>query len=120
MKNEQEADMRLSGLLGMARRGGKLTTGFNAVVTLIAAGKRVLVLLAADLSQKTEKELRFSSRDKQIEIIRIPLEKEEIGRALGLAKPVGVLALEDKGFASTIRTLCSHHEGESKEEFTIC
>lgn len=118
MKNNQGQSGRLSGLLGMARRGGRLTTGFDAVTALIAAGRDIMVLLAADLSEKTEKELRFAARDRAYEIIRLPLGKEEVGRSLGFDKPVGVLALEDKGFAATVRTLC-RNEGDSKEE-TLC
>ncbi|MDD2418705.1 MAG: ribosomal L7Ae/L30e/S12e/Gadd45 family protein [Oscillospiraceae bacterium] len=117
--SNQEKSGRLGGLLGMARRGGRLTTGFNAVVCLIAKSKSVMLMLATDLSEKTEKELRFAARSKNHEIIRLPLSKEEIGQALGLTKPVGVLALEDEGFAATVRLLC-RDEGDSKEEFTVC
>ncbi|MDD2362044.1 MAG: ribosomal L7Ae/L30e/S12e/Gadd45 family protein [Oscillospiraceae bacterium] len=113
--SSQEVSGRLGGLLGMARRGGRLTTGFNAVVALITKDKEVMVMLAADLSEKTEKELRFAARSKDYEIVRLPLGKEDIGQALGLTKPVGVLALEDKGFAATVRSLC-RDDGDSKEE----
>ena len=57
MKAEQN---RLLGLLGIARRGGKITSGFDAVKELINDKKDVLVLLAMDLS-KTEKELRYAT-----------------------------------------------------------
>lgn len=54
---------RIAGLLGMARRAGRLTTGFDAVAALTAGGTAAVVLVAADLSEKTEKELRFAARN---------------------------------------------------------
>ncbi len=120
MNNKQDISGRLCGVLGMARRSGRLTTGFDAVSALIAADKEVLVLLAADLSKKTEKELRYAARNSETEILVIPLGKDEISGALGLRKPVGVLAVEDKGFADSVRTLGSRHMGDSKEEGSVC
>ncbi|NLN82024.1 MAG: 50S ribosomal protein L7 [Clostridiales bacterium] len=103
---------RLFGLLGIARRGGKLAVGFDAVAALMAEGKGSALLIADDLSEKTEKELRFKAGERESEIVRLPLGKDEIGSALGLGKPVGILAIDDKGFAKTVLMLCSHHEGD--------
>ena len=92
---------RLSGLLGLARRAGRLTAGFDAVKELLAAGRAQLILLAADLSPKTEKELRFAAGD-AVPLLSIELTKDEIGHAGGWNKPVGVIATEDKGFAAAM------------------
>ena len=97
---------KLTGLLGLSRRAGHMTCGFDAVADLLRGGRAVLVLLASDLSPKTEKELRFIGKDKAADIVQIPLDKSAIGRALGLKKPVGVLALTDKGFADAVRRQC--------------
>ena len=111
MKTDNSTE-RIAGLLGMARRAGRLTAGFDAVSLLIANGKAAVVILAADLSEKTEKELRYAAKsscdEEQMNMLRIPLNKEEIGHALGLKKPAGVLALEDEGFAASIQKLCRH------------
>ena len=80
MKAEQN---RLLGLLGIARRGGKITSGFDAVRELISDKKDVLVLLAMDLSAKTEKELRYAAGENK-EIFKIPFTKDEVGKAIGL------------------------------------
>lgn len=87
----------------MSRRAGKLTTGFDAVERLLKSGKADMVLTASDLSAKTEKELRFAARGREERIVSLPIDKAGLGRALGLDKPVGVLALCDKGFAAAIR-----------------
>ena len=49
--NEREASAsKLAGLLGIARRAGKLITGFDAAAASAAAGKAALLLMAADLA----------------------------------------------------------------------
>lgn len=99
---------RLAGLLGISRRAGRLVMGFDAVTGLIGEGKAALVMLASDLSEKTQKELRFATGDKPVPVRQIPLTKEEAGTACGLKKPVGVLATDDKGFARAMETCCLH------------
>lgn len=91
-----------TGLLGMARRAGKMTAGFDAVVRLLKEGKAYLVLTAADLSPKTEKELRFAAQGAD-RIYPLEADKAALGRLLGYQKPVGVLAISDKGFAASLR-----------------
>ena len=73
-----------------------------------AAGKAALLLMAADLSEKTAKELRYAAREKKIPLARMPLNKEETGAACGFQKPVGVLATEDRGFATAMGRHCLH------------
>lgn len=64
--------------------------------------------MAADLSEKTAKELRYAAREKKIPLARMPLNKEETGAACGFQKPVGVLATEDRGFATAMAgTACT-------------
>ncbi len=101
---------KLAGLIGMARRAGRLTTGFDAVREQLAAGKAAFVLLAADLSAKTEKELLFGL--KQVNMGRAPFGKEEMARALGFSRPVGVASTDDEGFAAAMKALCGRDEEE--------
>ncbi len=92
---------RLLGLLGMARRAGRLIAGFDATLDAVKAHRAQLVLLASDLSPKTEKELRFQA-ETAVPILTLALTKEEIGHAAGFGKPVGVVTTEDKGFAAAL------------------
>ncbi len=94
---------KLSGLLGMCRRCGRLVTGFDAVVALCET-ETPLLMTAADASPRTEKELRF--RAARHPIYRLPLSKDEIARAIGSQKPIACLATDDEGFARAIRPLC--------------
>lgn len=91
-------------LLGLARRAGKLTMGFDATVQAVRDRNAVLAVLAADLSAKTEKEWRFAVQDEPITVIRLKAGKDELGRALGAFKPVGILTVADVGFADKLRT----------------
>lgn len=106
--DKETAASKLAGLLGIARRAGKLITGFDAAAASAAAGKAALLLMAADLSEKTAKELRYAAREKKIPLARMPLNKEETGAACGFQKPVGVLATEDRGFATAMGRHCLH------------
>lgn len=115
MKTDRPDNRRLYGLLGLARRAGRLITGFDAVKDLVLAGRAQLVMTAADLSEKTEKELLYALRGKAARLLRLPADKEDIGRALGLDKPVGVLALEDKGFAASFQKLCDKRRPDSRD-----
>lgn len=90
---------KLSGRLGICRRSGHLAVGSDAVIGWLRGKKARLVLLAADLSPKTEKEIRFAAGEQPLPIVRLPFDKDAVGRALGLAKPVGVAATDDRGFA---------------------
>lgn len=93
---------KLIGLLGMCRRAGRLTVGFDAVVAL--CGKTApLVMLASDASERTVRQLRFHAGDTTV--YRLPLNREETAHAVGSSKPVAVLATEDKGFVRAIRPL---------------
>lgn len=66
--NEREASAsKLAGLLGIARRAGKLITGFDAAAASAAAGKAALLLMAArPCRRKPAKELRYAAREKKI------------------------------------------------------
>ncbi len=92
---------RLCGLLGMARRAGRLVAGFDAVVDSVKARHAQLILLACDLSPKTQKELRFTAGD-AVPFLATELTKTEIGHAAGFNKPIGVVATEDRGFAAAM------------------
>ena len=93
---------KLCGLLGIARRSGHILIGFDAVRAALLAGKTQLILLASDCSPKTEKELRFAGRDTTCPIHTVDMTKDEMAAALGLQKPVAVVATDDPGFAKAM------------------
>lgn len=99
-------------LLGMARAAGKLTVGFDAVVALAGEGKAALVVLASDLSEKSEKELRFQTRAVPVRVVRLTADKDTVGAAVGAKKPIGILAVSDIGFADALTRVIQSTTGE--------
>ena len=93
---------KLCGLLGMARRSGHILIGFDAVRAALLAGKTQLILLASDCSPKTEKELRFAAEDKTCPVHKVEVDKDTFSAALGMQKPVAVIATDDRGFATAM------------------
>ncbi len=98
---------KLSGLLGMCRRCGRLVTGFDAVAALCGE-KTVLLMLAKDASSRTVRELRF--RAARHPVYQLPLSKNEIADAIGSPKPIACLATTDEGFARALQPLCISSE----------
>ncbi|MBQ8684425.1 MAG: ribosomal L7Ae/L30e/S12e/Gadd45 family protein [Clostridia bacterium] len=106
---------KLAGLLGIARRAGHILIGFDAVRAALLAGRTQLILLASDCSPKTEKELRFAAQDKHCPILFIDADKEAVAGALGLQKPVAVVATDDGGFANAMQV----HGTHTKEDVAL-
>ena len=102
----------LAGLLGIARRAGKLQIGFDAVSASIKSRRARLVLLADDCSPKTAKELRFFAESHPCPLTRIPADKAAFSAALGLEKPVAAVSVDDAGFAAAMLKHCGTEQKE--------
>lgn len=88
-------------LLGLSRRAGKLTAGFDAAVQAAREKQAVLLLAAADISEKTFQNLSFEGTRAGVQTLRLGTKIEETGRACGVK--AGVFAVTDEGFAKAIR-----------------
>lgn len=100
---------RLMGALGMCRKAGKLTMGFDAAVESVMKGKSYLVLLTSDLSPRTEHRAREACEG-LVPCLSMPLSQTDL---LGVApKPTGVFSVLDENFAK----LCEKHL-DYKEEY---
>ncbi len=102
---------KLVGLLGMCRRAGRLTVGYDAVAALCREAG-VLLMLASDASPRTVRQLTFQAGDTPI--YRLPLTRDEAAHAVGSHKPIAVLAVTDSGFIRALRPLLSRTEEESR------
>ena len=83
---------KLTSLLGLSRRAGKLTMGHDPVAESVAKGESCLVLMAQDLSPRTKK---------------TALTLDEMGFAVG--KRVGVVSVNEAGFAKKLQALAEAH-----------
>ena len=112
-------DPKTAGLLGLCRRAGKISVGFDAVCADVRHGRAALVLRAADLSAKTEKELLFTVRRCIVNrppLCRLDVGKAELARLIGVPKPVGVCCVTDKGFAAALQRAGLQPEACDTEE----
>ena len=108
----------LLNMLGIARRAGKLSIGFEAAAEAVRYGKSRLIVAAADVSAKTEKEIRYligrrGAEGKQpdgkppdgfLGIIRIPFDMKTMSKAIGTK--AGILSVDDDGLAGAVCKRC--------------
>ncbi|MDD4779567.1 MAG: ribosomal L7Ae/L30e/S12e/Gadd45 family protein [Tissierellia bacterium] len=91
---------KIYSMLGIARKGGKLSIGFDATCLDIRNNKSKLVLIAKDASEKTNNNIQFECDKYDVKFIEFG-EKELIGRCLG-KKVVSVLSINDENIVDYI------------------
>ena len=96
---------KILNLLTICRKAAKLTTGFDSVKESIAEGKAEAVILACDVSPKTEKEVRFFADKKNTPVLKTDISMEEMFQGIG--KKAAVMSVCDKGFAEKFTELAS-------------
>ena len=74
---------RVLSALGLARRAGKLNWGFDTAVEAMRSGACGVVILAADLSDKTKKNVRFEAEKYHVSVLEPAFTMEEISAAIG-------------------------------------
>ncbi|MDE6762308.1 MAG: ribosomal L7Ae/L30e/S12e/Gadd45 family protein [Oscillospiraceae bacterium] len=71
--NDSHKVRDLFGLLTICRKAGQLAMGFDPMKEALDGGKARAVFIAADISSKTEKEVRFFSEKRGV-----PVKKTEM------------------------------------------
>lgn len=97
-------------LLGLCRKAGRLSVGTEAVSTSIKKNKARLVVIASDISAKSEKELRFLAKNKDTRIIRINDDLLSLAHSIGIK--AGIVSVDDDGFAKAVLERCTSTNGE--------
>lgn len=93
---------KLIGLLGLARRAGRLGMGFSAVEKMVAKGENPLVVTASDMGDSLKGKV---SRWQPVRgVVDGVLTGEDMARAFGREK-LAVVAVSDSGFVKGIRKL---------------
>ncbi|GHU81594.1 50S ribosomal protein L7ae [Clostridia bacterium] len=101
----------LLSILGLCRRAGKMTLGNDVVIDSIINGSAKLVLMASDLSPRTEKGIVSVAEQYGKKVIKLNRTKEEMSIALG--KYSAVVSVTDSGFAKIIN---KHIASDNNEE----
>jgi len=87
---------KIYSMLGIARKGGKISIGYDATCLEIQKNKNKnkLVMIAVDASEKTKKNIQFICDKYSCKYIEYG-EKELLGQCLG-KKMVSVLSINDE------------------------
>ena len=85
----------------LCRRADKLVIGFDAVAAELASLKFGGVVLASDVSAKTEKEIRFYAENHGKEVLKAAFSMDEARDAFG--KRVGVFLIRDEGLFGSVK-----------------
>ncbi|MGT2949433.1 YlxQ-related RNA-binding protein [Streptococcus devriesei] len=93
---------KLSHLLGLAQRAGRLISGEEQVIKAIQTGKAQLVFLANDAGTNLTKQVTDKSNYYDIEVSTV-FSTLELSAAVGRKRKV--LAVTDTGFSKKMRTL---------------
>ena len=99
---------KLLSLLTMCRKAGQLQMGFDPMKEALAGGKAKAVIIAADVSPKTEKEARFFADKYNVPAEKTGTSLDEI--FAGLGKRAGILTICDEGFAKKALSICRDPE----------
>ena len=97
------------GLLGLARKAGRLELGEDPVDAACRSRQAALVLLAADAAENTRRRVSRWCEAANTPCISLSAGKEELGARLGRGS-CAVAALTDHGFASALRKKLAEEE----------
>lgn len=101
-ENTQVLADKLIGLLGLARRAGRLGMGVSAVEKMVAKGENPMVIAATDVGESLKGKI---SRWEPVRgVVDNVLTGEDMARAFGREK-LAVVAVSDSGFVKGIRKL---------------
>ena len=94
---EQTHDKAI-GLLGLARKAGKLQTGEETVGSLLLQKRARLTVLASDAGSAVARKMRGMAEGTRQRVMELPYDKQTLGAALG-KQSVSVAAFADVSMA---------------------
>ena len=102
------------GVIGLAKRAGKLVQGAESVVDMIRAGKAKLVILACDPSDNTKKLIRDKAGFYSVRIEESDIGMAELGKAIG-KKSAAAVAITDVNFVNAYDSSLLSGDAATKE-----
>ncbi len=93
---------KIIALLGFASKAGKLSYGMNETKISLKKNKAKLIVVASDVSQKSQKEIKFFCSNKDVSVITLnDISIEAVSNAVG--RKCGIISVNDDGFSNAIR-----------------
>ena len=102
------------GLLGLAKRAGKVESGDEAARSALTSKAARLVLIAGDASERTAETFRFIAESVNVPAVAVAETRADIGNALG-KRPCAVVAVCDIGFAAALAKKLAEESDEANE-----
>ncbi len=97
---------KLAGLLGIAKKAGRVVAGTNLVTDSIRAGSvskcPFAVFLGADVSENTRKRITNCCTYYEVPLYDIPLTVAEIGDAIGKSGSTSAVGITDAGLSDAL------------------
>lgn len=98
---------KLLGLLGLAARARKITTGEELVIKDIRSGKAKLVLIASDASNNSRKKIEDKCKYYNVEYHFFG-DRFTLGHAIGKETRIAIAIIDD-GFAKKVSSLLNEN-----------
>ena len=104
-----------AGVLGLAKRAGKIEIGEESVSAVVRLCKARLILSASDASENSKEHARNLAGEVGAVCAELPYDKAFLGALLGRGSP-GIMAMTDLGFAlSFIEKLNAAYPGRYQD-----
>lgn len=89
-------------LLGFAAKSGNLSYGFSASKEAISRKKSKLIIIASDISEKSNKEIIFIAEKEAVTFLKLTdTNIFELSNAVG--HKCGIISVNENGFAKAIK-----------------
>ena len=102
---------RAAGIIGIAKKAGKLTVGTELTADAVRAGRvgrcPAAVFYAQDVSQGTKKRIHNFCRYYEIPLYALSLGVDALGKAVGKSGAVACIGVTDEGLAAAVRAKAS-------------
>lgn len=96
--------------IGFACAARALVLGTDLVLASVRKGKARIIILAADASARTAKQIQDKSNFYKVPVLTTEHTMEELAQAAGKSAPVAAMAVTDAGFAAAIKGLLKENQ----------
>ncbi len=93
---------KLGGMLGLARKAGKLSYGTDQITDSIRNKHPNIVLMASDISENTRKRIENCCKYYKTEYGNLDMTMDILSHYLGQTSAVSAVSIMDKGFTAAI------------------
>ena len=97
------------GWMGLCKAAGGVTSGFDSVLGEVRCGKAKLVMISADASDRTRKQIKDKCGFHGVKCVECEFTSEELGHAIGRDSAVAV-SFGGKGCFNKIRDYYTEKE----------